>query len=228
MRHSQLKHAHLVAFFKAQQGEWQAILVVQVALTFAHAVARGQRGGDHLLGTGLASTAGDGYHRPPPAPARFGGQGLQCPQRARHAQRSARIYRSFLQGSFHNGSRGPCLENGLDKIVPVVAGSRNGKEQLPGLDGAGINRIAPHRGLGHRAGDGQHLSDLGQSQVHRATPEREKGRQTPSKKFTRKGFRTPTRGPADRALKLTGGLACLCELSLPEGRFVRLAWVAQT
>ena len=71
--HAHLHHRGFVGPLQLQEREGHADEVVQVQPVFQDPEGRGQGGGDHLLGGGLAATAGDAHHRhPEPAPPGLG------------------------------------------------------------------------------------------------------------------------------------------------------------
>ena len=61
--HAHLHHRGLVGRIQLQKGEGQADEVIQVQGILVHLISPGQNPRGHLLGGGLAATAGDGHHR---------------------------------------------------------------------------------------------------------------------------------------------------------------------
>ena len=75
--HRQFQHRRLVVRFKRQQGQGQAVIVVQVPGRFVHPQAFTQDGRDHLLGGGLPRAPGNRYHPLSPFSPHRPGQMLQ-------------------------------------------------------------------------------------------------------------------------------------------------------
>ena len=65
--HAHLHHRGFVGPLQLQERQGHADKIVQVQPVFQDPEGRGQGGGDHLLGGGLAATAGDAHHRHPEA-----------------------------------------------------------------------------------------------------------------------------------------------------------------
>ena len=57
-----LQHRHLVLVAKAENGEWHAQLIVEIALGFQHIVFLAKHAVSHLLGAGFAHAASDAYN----------------------------------------------------------------------------------------------------------------------------------------------------------------------
>ena len=89
--HAHLHHRGFVGPFQLQERQGHADEIVQVQPVFQDPEGRGQGGGDHLLGGGLAATAGDAHHRHP-EPAR------QAWARSPRAVRASRMAMTVTSG----------------------------------------------------------------------------------------------------------------------------------
>ena len=131
-------------------GEGDAEVVVE-GLLGAHRRPEGRRHGpDHLLGGRLPVGAGDRHHRRREAGADVGGQPPEGVGGIVHAQQRKTAVPVEGVAALHDGGGGAPLAGRGEEAVAVGLFPGEGEEQVPGLEGAGVDG-------GARRGDGVSL-----------------------------------------------------------------------
>ena len=177
MVHPHLKYRDIMLRLQAQQLQRQAEVVVQVAFGLQHVELRAEHRSYALLRGRLARRARDADHTLAPLLTHPFGQRLH---RCKHAifaiirnphQLGLIEVRRRQPSLTHHRSRSPIRNGGLDIIMSIDALALHREEQLPGANGARINRIRNRLGITVEVAFGMNpVRNLSQRQLHLFIP----------------------------------------------------------
>ena len=139
MIHAHLDHGELVLGLKAQQLQWKAKAVIQIALRPEHVEFRAKRCGNRFLRSGFTCRAGDADDVLAPLAAHMrreglhGGEGVLCDEQR---NRQGGVGQASNPGTRDDSGNRPALACGSNVIVAIEALTANRKEEIAESDGA--------------------------------------------------------------------------------------------